>query len=61
MAFNPLEYVKESKAEFDKVVWPSRQETLRLTILVLIVSVAVGAYITGLDAVLTSIVERFLR
>lgn len=61
MAFNPLEYVKESKAEFDKVVWPSRRETLRLTILVLIVSVAVGAYIAGLDAALTTIVERFLR
>jgi len=61
MAFNPINYVKESKSEFDKVVWPSRQETLRLTILVLIVSVAVGAYITGLDALLTSLVERFLR
>ena len=61
MAFNPLTYIKESKAEFSKVVWPSRQETQRLTILVIIVSIIVGAYIAGLDAILTKLVERFLR
>lgn len=61
MAFNPLTYLKESKGELDKVVWPTKQETLRLTILVLVVSVIVGAYIAGLDAVFTKLVERFLR
>ena len=61
MAFNPLTYIKESRAEFAKVVWPSRQETMRLSVLVLIVSVIVGAYIAGLDAILTKLVERFLR
>jgi len=61
MAFNPLSYLKESKSEFDKVIWPSRQETLRLTILVIVISVVIGAYIAGLDAIFTTIVERFLR
>ncbi len=61
MAFNPLEYLKESKAEFDKVIWPTRQESVRLTILVIIVSVIVGAYVAGLDALLTKLVETFLR
>jgi len=61
MAFNPIGYIKESKAEFDKVIWPSRTETLRLTVLVLAISVIVGAYIAGLDAILTKMVERFLR
>jgi len=61
MAFNPLGYLKESKAEFDKVIWPTRQEAMRLTILVLIVSVIVGAYISGLDAILTKLAETFLR
>ena len=61
MAINPLSYLKESKAEFDKVVWPTRQETVKLTVLVLIVAIIVGAYIAGLDAVLTQLVDRFLR
>jgi preprotein translocase subunit SecE len=61
VAINPLDYVKESKAELDKVVWPTRQETLRLTIVVLIVSVLIGAYIAGLDTFFTLLVERFLK
>lgn len=61
MAFNPLTYFKESKAEFNKVIWPTKSETARLTVLVLAISVVVGAYIAGLDAILTKIVERFLR
>ena len=61
MAFNPLSYLKESKAEFDKVIWPTRQEVVRLTILVIVVSVIVGSYIAGLDAILTNIVDNFLR
>lgn len=61
MAFNPIDYVKESKAELSKVVWPQRTHTLRMTILVLAISVLVGAYIAGLDALLTTLVETFLR
>ena len=58
---NPFSYLKESKSEFDKVVWPSRAETVRLTLMVIIVSVVVGAYIAGMDAIFTSIVESFLK
>ena len=61
VAFNPLAYLKESKAEFSKVIWPNRQETLRLTLVVLFISLVVGAYIAGLDAIFTIIVEKFLK
>lgn len=57
---DPITYLKQSKAEFDKVIWPTRQETLRLTILVIIISVVVGAYVAGLDAVFTKITEALL-
>ncbi|OGD86293.1 preprotein translocase subunit SecE [Candidatus Curtissbacteria bacterium RBG_13_35_7] len=60
MALNPLAYIKESKAELDKVEWPTRKETLRLTILVLVVSVIVGAYVSGLDAIFATLIEKFL-
>lgn len=61
MAIKPLEYVKESKAELDKVVWPTRIEVIKLTILVLTVSVIVGAYVAGLDTGFTILVENFLQ
>lgn len=60
MALNPLTFIKESKAELSKVVWPSRSETLRYTIVVAIVSVLVGAYIAGLDAIFAKLSEMFL-
>lgn len=61
MAFNPLTYVKESKAELEKVIWPTRQETLRLTVIVLLVAVVVGAYVAGLDTIFTKITESLLK
>ncbi|MEK9146704.1 MAG: preprotein translocase subunit SecE [Patescibacteria group bacterium] len=61
MAPNPITYVKESKAEFDKVIWPTRLQTLKLTATVTIGSLIIGAYIAGLDAILTKITETFLR
>lgn len=61
MAVNPLTYLKESKAEFGKVIWPTRQETVRLTLVVLVVAIIVGAYIAGLDALFTLVVEKFLK
>ncbi len=61
VVINPLNYIKESKAELDKVIWPTRQETLRLTVVVLVVAVIVGAYIAGLDALFTKVTERLLR
>lgn len=61
MAINPITYIRQSKAEFDKVVWPTRMQTLRMTVVVTIGSILIGAYIAGLDAILTKLTERFLR
>ena len=61
MVLNPLDYVKESKTELSKVVWPTRNETIRLTLIVLLVSFVIGAYVAGLDALFTKVAERFLK
>jgi len=58
---NLLTYLKESKTELEKVVWPTKAQTLRLTLLVFIVSIIIGAYIAGLDAFFTKLTETFLR
>lgn len=61
MAFNPLTYLKESKTEIAKVIWPTRNEAIRLTLIVIAGSVIVGAYIAGLDAILTKITETLIK
>lgn len=61
MALNPLQYVKESRAELTKVVWPTKTDTIKLSVLVLAASVLVGAYIAGLDTIFTLLVDTFLK
>lgn len=51
---NILTFLKEVQAELEKVVWPTREQTIRYSILVIIVAVAVGLFLGGLDYVLTS-------
>ena len=48
-----VNFFKEVKAELDKIVWPTREQTIRYSILVIIVAVASGAFLGGLDYVLT--------
>ena len=53
-------YLVESWAELKKVAWPTRETVIRLTLLVVAVSIAVGAYIAVLDVVLKSAVDQVL-
>lgn len=45
------EYLKGAQEELRKVVWPSKQETIRSTIAVIAISVAMGAFFWVLDLV----------
>jgi preprotein translocase subunit SecE len=45
-------YFQESWAELRKVSWPDRQTVVNLTLIVIGVSIAVGAYIAILDQVM---------
>ncbi len=42
-------YIKASFVEIKKVTWPSKKETYRYTILVIIISLAVAAFLGVLD------------
>ncbi len=50
-------YIDESWSELKKVTWPTREQTRHLTLLVLVVSTAVGIYITVFDLIFTSAVQ----
>lgn len=61
LSANPVQFLQEVRTELSKVRWPTRSETIRLTIVVIAVSIVVGAFIGALDAVLLKITETFLR
>ena len=46
-------YLDESWSELKKVSWPTRQQTINLTMLVFIVSFAVGIFISFFDFIFT--------
>ena len=51
-------FVEESWSELKKVTWPTREQTRNLTVLVFVISAAVGAYIAVFDALFTWVVGQ---
>jgi len=54
---SPIQFTKEAYSELKKVVWPSRRETIRITIAVIILSIAVAAFLGAVDYGLTKLIE----
>ncbi len=48
-----LNYFKESKEELGKVTWPTKKQTIEMTIAVIVVVLIVGFYLGGIDFLLT--------
>lgn len=57
MATTPVNFLKEVRDELKKVVWPSRDEVIRLTGVVILVSLFVGIFLGGADFILTKVVQ----
>ena len=55
------EFVREVMVEFRKVTWPSRQELINSTVVVIVVTVVLAFFLGGVDIALARIVERILR
>ena len=53
-------YLGESWAELKKVAWPTRQTVIRLTVLVIAVSIVVGIYIYVLDRIFNTLLNVVL-
>lgn len=57
----PLEFLRSVKLEMNQVKWPSHQETLRMTIMVIVVSAVVAGYAGGLDVVFTTLLQKLIN
>lgn len=56
-----VNYFKEVRAEVTKISWPTRAQTIRLTIIVLLVSTLIGALVGGLDFMFTNLLKLALN
>lgn len=50
--FSLITYLKNARAEFKKVTWPTRKEAINSTIIVIIFSVVIASFLGAVDYVL---------
>ena len=55
------EFVQEVLLEFRRVTWPSRQELVNSTVVVLALTVVIAFFLGGVDIGLSKIVQKVLR
>lgn len=54
-------FVKESVAELKQVIWPDRQKVVKLTGIVIGVSLFTGLVIGGFDLIFTALMAQILK
>jgi preprotein translocase subunit SecE len=54
-------WLRETRAELRKVTWPTREEALRLTYVVIGLSVALGLLLGGMDLLLNTLYSLAIR
>ncbi|HMS46408.1 MAG: preprotein translocase subunit SecE [Candidatus Microthrix subdominans] len=57
---SPTQFFKEVRSELRKVAWPTREELIRYSIIVLVAIVALTIFVTVLDWIFLKFVQDFL-
>lgn len=55
-----VEFIKETRLEMKKVIWPTRQEAVRYTIAIVLISSTVALFLGGLDFLFQWILNKFV-
>jgi preprotein translocase SecE subunit len=56
----PVVFLQETYQELRKSHWPSREETARLTMVVIVLAIAAGFFLGGLDRVFAELFSRII-
>ena len=56
-----VNYFKGVRAEVSRVSWPTRNEVISLTALILILAIILTVYIWGVDGIIATILKLFVR
>ncbi len=57
---SPAEFMNQVRSETSKVVWPTREETIRTAIFVFIMMVILSLFFLAIDSVFSAIVSWLL-
>jgi preprotein translocase subunit SecE len=57
---SPGEFLRQVRAETAKVVWPTRADTVRTAIMVLIMTTLLGLFFFAIDSGFSAIVQALL-
>jgi preprotein translocase subunit SecE len=60
-AFNPVKFLQEVRQEVGKVTWPSRQETLISTVMVLAMVALASVFFLAADQIIAWAVQALLK
>ncbi|MDV7106163.1 preprotein translocase subunit SecE [Vibrio sp. TH_r3] len=52
-----ISFARESRMEVRKVVWPTRQETMQTTLIVLVVCIIMALVLWGIDGIMVRLVS----
>lgn len=55
-----LTFLREARVELSRVNWPSQQEIIRYTVLVIVISLLVAVFLGSLDFAFSFLVEKYL-
>ena len=55
-----VQFLKEAKVELQKVNWPTKQQTINYTLIVIGISLAVALFLGGLDFIFEFILKTFI-
>lgn len=51
------QYIKETRAELKHVSWPTRRQSIVYTFIVIVISLAVAAYLGAFDYIFTTLLK----
>lgn len=58
---SPLTFLAQTQDELKKVTWPSANEVIRLTVVIIVVSFLVGLFIGALDFTFVKTIETLVK
>jgi len=53
-------FLKDVKVELKKVSWPTKKETIKYTIIVIVISILTAVFLGGIDYFFSYLVDKFI-
>lgn len=55
-----IDYIKDTKSELKHVSWPTRAQAISFTVIVILISLAVAAFLGAFDFLFSQIVSKLV-